>query len=102
MDTLYIDLHALMDLQRAVRSGEWALTVSVRAGEEVVRVEPGYAGNLVGLAVDIGTTTVAGYLCDLQSGDILATVDMMNPQVGFGEDIISRMGYVGENPLRDD
>ena len=97
VDELVIDLPVLRGLQHVIREGDWCLTVTVRAGREVVRVEPGYAGNLVGLAVDIGTTTVVGHLCDLASGEILATVDMMNPQVGYAEDIISRMTYVGQN-----
>ncbi len=96
VEALTIDLYALRSLQKVVRAGEWRLTVTVRAGREVVRVEPGYAERLVGLAIDIGTTTIVGHLCDLQNGDILATVDMMNPQVGYGEDIISRMAYVAQ------
>ncbi len=96
LDALTIDLTALRSLQKVVRAGEWRLTVTVRAGREVVRVEPGYADNLVGLAVDVGTTTIVGHLCNLHSGDILATVDMMNPQVGYGEDIVSRMTYVAQ------
>ena len=95
---LSIDLTTLRRLQNVVRKGEWRLTVTVRGGREVLRVEPGYAGTLVGLAIDIGTTTIVGHLCDLHSGDILATVDMINPQVGYAEDIVSRMTYVDQQP----
>ena len=49
-----------------------------------------------GLAVDIGTTTVAGYLCELTTGEILATESMMNPQVAYGEDVMSRIGYASK------
>jgi uncharacterized 2Fe-2S/4Fe-4S cluster protein (DUF4445 family) len=92
-EQLEIDLPALRALQAAVRREEWALTVTVWGGREVVRVEPGYADTLLGLAVDIGTTTIAAHLCDLQDGSILATADMMNPQVAYGEDIMSRISY---------
>ncbi len=55
-----------------------------------------------GLAVDIGTTTVAGYLCDLTTGEVVATDAMMNPQVAYGEDIMSRINYAvkGKNGLK--
>ncbi|MCP4421032.1 MAG: ATP-binding protein, partial [Chloroflexi bacterium] len=60
---------------------------------EVIDVQPGYAEGVYGLAVDIGSTTIAGFLCDLRTGDILATDSMMNPQVTFGEDLMSRVSY---------
>ncbi|HEC22730.1 MAG TPA: DUF4445 domain-containing protein [Chloroflexi bacterium] len=98
VDAMVIDLPALRALQRAVREGQWRLTVTVRAGREVIRVEPGFSEHLLGLAVDIGTTTIVAHLCDLQNGDLLATEDMMNPQVGYGEDIMSRMSFAAEQP----
>lgn len=93
LERLEIDLPALRALQQAVRGAEWALTVTVRGGKEVVWVEPGYSETLLGLAVDIGTTTIVAHLCDLQDGAVLATADMMNPQVVYGEDIMSRISY---------
>ena len=98
VDHLTIDLPALLDLQRAIRDGDWSLTTTVWGGCEVVRVESGYEERLVGLAVDIGTTTLAAHLCDLHSGELLATADMMNPQIAFGEDIMSRISYASEAP----
>jgi uncharacterized 2Fe-2S/4Fe-4S cluster protein (DUF4445 family) len=95
-ERLRIDLPALRGLQRAVRDGDWTLTATIRDGQEVIRVEPGYDETLVGLAVDIGSTTVVAHLCDLRTGEVLATADMMNPQTGYGEDIISRMSYAAE------
>jgi uncharacterized 2Fe-2S/4Fe-4S cluster protein (DUF4445 family) len=90
---LAIDLPALRALQRALRQGQWAVTVTVWQGREVIRVEPGYMESLYGLAVDVGTTTVAAYLCDLRTGAVLATEAMMNPQVRYGEDLLSRISY---------
>jgi uncharacterized 2Fe-2S/4Fe-4S cluster protein (DUF4445 family) len=51
----------------------------------------------LGLAVDLGTTTIAGYLCDLTAGDILASAGTANPQRRYGEDVISRIGFINEH-----
>jgi uncharacterized 2Fe-2S/4Fe-4S cluster protein (DUF4445 family) len=91
---LHIDLPALQALQDTQRDGKWGVTVSVWDDREVVRVQPGYAEGAYGLAVDIGTTTVVAHLCDLRTGAVLATEAMMNPQVPFGEDILSRISYI--------
>jgi uncharacterized 2Fe-2S/4Fe-4S cluster protein (DUF4445 family) len=91
---LGIDLPALQTLQDTQRTGKWGVTVSVWDDREVVRVQPGYAEGAYGLAVDIGTTTVVAHLCDLRTGAVLATEAMMNPQVPFGEDILSRISYI--------
>jgi uncharacterized 2Fe-2S/4Fe-4S cluster protein (DUF4445 family) len=90
---LTIDYPALLSLQGVVRQGEWQVTVSVWMDKEIIRVEPGTVEKGYGLAVDIGTTTVAGYLCDLTSGEVVATDSMMNPQVAYGEDVMSRISY---------
>ena len=58
-----------------------------------MRVEPGYSDRLIGAAIDIGTTTLALYLCDLASGEILATESDKNPQIEFGEDVMSRIQF---------
>jgi uncharacterized 2Fe-2S/4Fe-4S cluster protein (DUF4445 family) len=94
---LTISLPVLRQLQEVVRKGEWKVTATVRGGNVVTRVQPGYEELLVGLAIDIGTTTIAAHLCDLESGETLTTVDMMNPQVSYGEDIMSRMTYALES-----
>lgn len=93
---LRIDLHALKTLQAALRGGNWTVTVTIWQGCEVIRVEPGYAESLYGMAVDIGSTTVVGYLCDLLTGEVVATESVMNPQVRYGEDIMSRISYAVE------
>jgi len=90
---LRIDYPALKSLQAATREGEWCVTATIRGGVEVLRVEPGYAEPLLGMAVDIGTTTIAAYLCDLYTGEVLAVASMMNPQVAYGEDVMSRISF---------
>lgn len=93
LSDLTIDPLVLRALQPALREGKYAITVTVWQGTEVVRVAPGYDDSVYGLAVDVGTTTIAGYLCDLRTGEVLATEAMMNPQVRFGEDLMSRVTY---------
>jgi len=93
-----IDYAALSNLSSVLREGDWKVTVTVWMGREVVKVEPGYVDGSYGLAVDIGTTTVAGYLCDLQTGEVLATEAILNPQVAYGEDVISRINYAATEP----
>ena len=95
---LTIDYQVLRTLQEMVRLGEWKVTVSVWKAGEVIKVEPGEAKKGYGLAVDIGTTTVAGYLCDLTDGSLVATASMMNPQVVYGEDVMSRISYTITHP----
>lgn len=74
-----------------------AATIAVR-GDAVVAVWPGYRDRACGAAIDIGSTTIAGHLCDLASGEILASAGRMNPQIRFGEDLMSRVSYVMMNP----
>jgi uncharacterized 2Fe-2S/4Fe-4S cluster protein (DUF4445 family) len=90
---LTIDYPVLLNLQEVVRHGDWKVTVYVWNDKEIIGIESGNVEGNYGLAVDIGTTTVAGYLCDLNSGEVVATDAMMNPQVAYGEDVMSRISY---------
>jgi uncharacterized 2Fe-2S/4Fe-4S cluster protein (DUF4445 family) len=90
---LSIDYDVLRDLPDTIRGGDWKITVTVWQNSRIIKIEPGKIETNIGLAVDIGTTTVAGYLCDLNTGALLATESMMNPQVSYGEDVMSRITY---------
>ncbi len=90
---LEIDIFALRALSSALRSGDWEITVSVWMDKEIIRVKPGIELSGFGLAIDIGTTTIAAYLCDLETGEVIDTLSMMNPQVKYGEDVVSRISY---------
>ncbi len=92
LEALTIDLHALQKLQPALRKGKWGVTVTLWQ-DQVIDVQPGYREGAYGLAVDIGSTTVAAHLCDLRTGAILASESAMNPQVTYGEDLMSRISY---------
>ncbi len=92
-----IDLPALRRLQPALREGQRAVTLTLWQERELIDVQPGYAEGVYGLAVDIGSTTVAGHLCDLRTGVILATESLTNPQVAYGEDLMSRISYAARH-----
>lgn len=85
-------------LQRALRAGEWRVTVAVHKQQHVLGIWPGFKDRVAGLAVDIGSTTIAAHLCDLGTGSVLASAGAMNPQIRFGEDLMSRVSYVMMNP----
>jgi len=95
---LKFDFEVLLQLQDALRAGEWTITVTVWMDREIIKVEPGHVDVCYGLAVDIGTTTCVGYLCDLSTGKVINTESMMNPQVPYGEDVMSRITYAMTNP----
>ncbi|UCE55247.1 MAG: DUF4445 domain-containing protein, partial [Desulfobacterales bacterium] len=93
LSDLSIDIQALRQLPGALRKGDWKVTVSVWMDQEVIRVRPGKIENSYGLAIDIGTTTVAVYFCNLTTMEVIDTVSMMNPQCKYGEDVMSRITY---------
>ncbi|MGH8926957.1 MAG: ASKHA domain-containing protein, partial [Acidimicrobiia bacterium] len=94
---LEFDPSVLVDLQRVLRSGDWTVTVAVRHGKRVFGIWPGFRDLALGIAFDVGSTTIAGHLCDLLTGSVLASEGRMNPQIGFGEDLMSRVSYVMMN-----
>ena len=95
---LECDPHVLMALQGALRDGHWQVTVAVFREREIVAIWPGYHETVLGMAFDIGSTTIAAHLVDLASGEALASAGRMNPQIRFGEDLMSRVSYVMMHP----
>ncbi|HEY5983292.1 MAG TPA: ASKHA domain-containing protein [Anaerolineales bacterium] len=95
---LTIDYRCLQELPATLRASNWRVTVTVWQDREVVRVEPGFDDRLFGAAVDVGTTTVALYLCDLMTGAVVATESDANPQIAFGEDVMSRIQFTATDP----
>ena len=92
------DLGVLETLQATLRSGEWRVTVAVHGGRDLVAVWPGFRDKAYGAAVDVGSTTIAAHLCELASGEVVASAGAMNPQIRFGEDLMSRVSYVMMHP----
>ena len=101
---LSFDTQVLRKLQHALRTAgrtalaPWHVTVAVHEGTVVTAVWPGFHDAAYGIAFDVGSTTVAGHLCDLRTGEVLASSGAMNPQIRFGEDLMSRVSYVMLNP----
>ena len=91
-----VDLAALRDLSPRLRSGDWQVRVAVRDGEIVAMLPPG--PRLLGLAVDLGTTKIAAYVIDLETGETLASEGLMNPQIAYGEDVVARLAFAHRDP----
>jgi len=98
---LAIDSTALPQLQLAATASTVGLTICLRDGKTIVAAWPGFVDTALGIAVDIGSTTIAGHLCDLTTGEVLGTAGRMNPQIRFGEDLMSRVSYVMMNHSGD-
>jgi uncharacterized 2Fe-2S/4Fe-4S cluster protein (DUF4445 family) len=94
---LKIDYACLRTLSQTLREANWDVTVSVWQDKEVIHIQPGLVEESYGAAVDIGSTTLALYLCDLRTGEVLAAESEMNPQIVYGEDVMSRIQYTIEH-----
>jgi uncharacterized 2Fe-2S/4Fe-4S cluster protein (DUF4445 family) len=99
LENVHADLHILQTMQPILRKGGWKVTCAVHLGDDenaprIMHIWPGfYEGTVYGLAVDLGSTTIAAHMCDLQTGDVVASSGIMNPQIRFGEDLMSRVSY---------
>ncbi|RYH03544.1 DUF4445 domain-containing protein [Salipiger sp. IMCC34102] len=104
IEDIHAPLPVLAKLQKALRKGNWEVTVAVHRGSldtrhRIVDVFPGFhEARIFGLAIDLGSTTIAAHLCDLRTGEVAASAGVMNPQIRFGEDLMSRVSYAMMNP----
>lgn len=98
---LECDLRTLHVLQKTLRDGNWSVTVAIHRDIRITKIWPGFHNTAFGLAVDVGSTTIAMHLCDLSSGVVVASSGMMNPQIRYGEDLMSRVSYIMMNPGGD-
>jgi uncharacterized 2Fe-2S/4Fe-4S cluster protein (DUF4445 family) len=94
---LTIGFHVLAGLQKTMRQGSFLVTAAVRHSREIIALYPGVQTAVAGVAVDLGSTTIAAHLCDLTTGAVLASAGIMNPQIRFGEDLMSRVSYAMMN-----
>jgi uncharacterized 2Fe-2S/4Fe-4S cluster protein (DUF4445 family) len=106
VDGVTSDLDVVRRLQATLRAGGWKMTVAVHSrlpggAKQITAIWPGYHDQAFGLAVDIGSTTIAAHLTNLSSGEVVASAGVMNPQIRFGEDLMSRVSYVMMNPGGD-
>jgi uncharacterized 2Fe-2S/4Fe-4S cluster protein (DUF4445 family) len=96
---LTIDFRLLQTLPAVLRAAKWDVTVCVWKGLNVVDVRAAdRPRRVLGLALDVGTTTLAAYLVDLENGGTVATESAMNPQVAYGDDLIARLHHVAHDP----
>ncbi|CAN5458006.1 hypothetical protein BH10PSE7_BH10PSE7_08860 [soil metagenome] len=100
---VHCNLTLLKDLQKVLRKGEWKITAAVYdrlpgGAKELIAIWPGFHDKLYGLAIDVGSTTIAAHLTNLLTGELAASAGLMNPQIRFGEDLMSRVSYVMMNP----
>ena len=95
---LAADLEVVRALQPALEAGKYGVTVAVHDGREVIAVWPGLHETAYGVAIDVGSTTIAGHLANLADGAVLASNGVMNPQIRFGEDLMSRVSYAMMHP----
>ena len=102
LDVLCCEPNALQRLQAALATGKRQVTVAVRNDKNIVAVWPGFKEVVYGMAVDVGSTTVAAHLCNLSTGKVVASAGRMNPQIRFGEDLMSRVSYIMLHPGSED
>jgi uncharacterized 2Fe-2S/4Fe-4S cluster protein (DUF4445 family) len=91
------DLQVLQVLQPTLREGGWNVTVAIRHDGQVIALWPGFRDKAYGAAVDVGSTTIAVHLCDLTRGEVVGSSGAMNPQIRYGEDLMSRVSYAMMN-----
>lgn len=107
LEEVSADLRVMRKLQPSLRKGKWQITAAVfqdhKAGKgRILEVWPGlHEDGIFGLAIDLGSTTIAAHLTDLRSGAVVASSGLMNPQIRFGEDLMSRVSYAMMNPGGD-
>ena len=95
---LNCDNRLLKNLQPVLAAGKRGVTVAMHKNQQIIALWPGFHEKAYGVAVDVGSTTIAAHLCDLASGEVLASASTMNPQIRFGEDLMSRVSYVMMHP----
>ena len=98
LPNLVCDNTLLKALQPALAKGKRGITVAVYKNRHIIALWPGFRDKAYGVAVDVGSTTIAAHLCDLSSGAVMASASLMNPQIRFGEDLMSRVSYVMMHP----
>jgi uncharacterized 2Fe-2S/4Fe-4S cluster protein (DUF4445 family) len=103
IENLSCDLSIIASLQKVLRKGEWKITCAVYSrppggGNKLTAIWSGFHDQLFGLAIDVGSTTIAAHLTNLSTGEVASSAGLMNPQIRFGEDLMSRVSYVMMNP----
>jgi uncharacterized 2Fe-2S/4Fe-4S cluster protein (DUF4445 family) len=103
VENITTELPIIAALQSTLKKGEWKITCAVYSraaggGNRLVSIWPGFHDKAFGIAIDVGSTTIAAHLTNLSTGEVVASAGLMNPQIRFGEDLMSRVSYVMMNP----
>ena len=98
LSDLAADLQVIRTLPAALEAGSYGVTVAVHEARVITAVWPGLHERALGVALDVGSTTIAGHLVDLSDGAVLASEGVMNPQIRFVEDLMSRVSYAMLHP----
>ena len=98
LPNLTCDNKLLKSLQPVLAEGKRGITVAVHKNHQIIALWPGFIDKAYGVAVDVGSTTIAAHLCNLSTGEVLSSASLMNPQIRFGEDLMSRVSYVMMHP----
>ena len=103
VENITCELPIIASLQKTLRKGEWKITCAVYSrapggGNRLVSIWPGFHEDIYGLAIDVGSTTIAAHLTNLSTGEVKSSAGLMNPQIRFGEDLMSRVSYIMMNP----
>ena len=107
LQNVQANFNILSLIQPILRKSDWKVTCAVHQADkyatpEIIQLWPGlYEGTIYGMAVDLGSTTIAAHLCDLRTGEVVASSGIMNPQIRYGEDLMSRVSYAMMNPGGD-
>ncbi|MHC6179679.1 ASKHA domain-containing protein [Clostridium sp. JNZ X4-2] len=96
-EDISIDYKVLLALPSVLRKGRYNITVTLWMDREIIYLEPGLNKRIYGAAIDVGTTTIAASLCDLSTGKILNSASGLNPQIPYGDDVLSRISYCTVN-----
>ncbi len=96
LDNLAADLNILKQIPRVLRQNQWSADLVIR-DQKIISVGVPVRDKLTGLAVDVGSTKLACYLMDLESGELLAARGTPNPQIAYGEDIMARIAYARQS-----
>ncbi|MDU8912652.1 ASKHA domain-containing protein [Aestuariicoccus sp. MJ-SS9] len=104
IEEISTDFSTLPLLQPILRKGQWRITVALHKRDKsalpkLIAAWPGlHEAGIFGLAIDLGSTTIAAHLTNLDTGEVVASAGIMNPQIRFGEDLMSRVSYAMMNP----
>ncbi len=96
---LFSNLYINKKLQKILRKGNWKVTCAIYKNNknnfyEILEIWPNYyEDDFYGIAIDLGSTTIAGNICNLRTGDIISSKGIMNPQIKYGEDLMSRVSF---------